>query len=274
MNRLSAIVRAMAPTRDLGGLHIGLTGGGGHLGSAMALGLAQAGARVVITGRHAEPLEEVAARALAAKYAGSVVVAVADVSNAADTERVLDVIAEPAARVDGWVNNAYNGAGGLLGKLSRSDVESSIASALTDVIMASEQVANRMKAQGGGGAIVNIASMYGMVSPQPAMYERYPAFHNPVAYGASKAGVLQFTRYAACHLAPYNIRVNAISPGPFPSDATQATDGFVDELVRRVPLGRIGEPADLVGPLVFLLSSASGFVTGHNLVVDGGWTAW
>src|ERR1700722_5501966 len=117
MNRLSAIVRAMAPTRDLGGLHIGLTGGGGHLGSAMALGLAQAGARVVITGRHAEPLEEVAARALAAKYAGSVVVAVADVSNAADTERVLDVIAEPAARVDGWVNNAYNGAGGLLGKL-------------------------------------------------------------------------------------------------------------------------------------------------------------
>jgi gluconate 5-dehydrogenase len=68
--------------------------------------------------------------------------------------------------------------------------------------------------------------------------------------------------------------VNAISPGPFPSDATQATEAFVAELARRVPLGRIGKPEDLVGPLVFLLCSASGFVTGHNLVVDGGWTAW
>jgi NAD(P)-dependent dehydrogenase (short-subunit alcohol dehydrogenase family) len=264
----------MSSTFDLSGLNIGLTGGGGHLGSAMALGLAKAGARVVITGRHPAPLEAVSARALAAKCAGTVVVAVADVSNAADTERVLDLIAGSTGQVDGWVNNAYAGAGGLLGNLSRADVETSIASALTDVIMASEQVANRMKAQGVGGAIVNIASMYGMVSPQPATYEHFPAFHNPAAYGASKAGVLQFTRYAACHLAPYNIRVNAISPGPFPSDATLASDGFVDELARRVPLGRIGEPADLVGPLVFLLSSASGFVTGHNLVVDGGWTAW
>jgi gluconate 5-dehydrogenase len=264
----------MSSTFDLGGLNVGLTGGGGHLGSAMALGLAQAGARVVITGRHAEPLEVVSARASATKCAGSIVVAVADVSSAADNDRVLDIIAEPTGRIDGWVNNAYGGAGGLLGNLSRSDVEVSIASALTDVIMGSEQVANRMKAQGCGGAIVNIASMYGMVSPQPSTYEHFPAFHNPVAYGASKAGVLQFTRYAACHLAPHNIRVNAISPGPFPSDATQASDAFVGELARRVPLGRIGEPEDLVGPLVFLLSPASSFVTGHNLVVDGGWTAW
>jgi NAD(P)-dependent dehydrogenase (short-subunit alcohol dehydrogenase family) len=274
MHRVSAIVRAMSSTFDLAGLNIGLTGGGGHLGSVMALGLAQAGARVVITGRHVEPLEAVSARALAAKYAGSVVVAVADVANAADTERVLDIVAEPAGRVDGWVNNAYGGAGGLLGTLSRSDVESSIASALTDVIMASEQVANRMKTQGSSGAIVNIASMYGIVSPQPSTYGHFPAFHNPVAYGASKAGVLQFTRYAACHLAPHNIRVNAISPGPFPSETTQTNEAFVAELARRVPLGRIGEPEDLVGPLVFLLSSASGFITGHNLVVDGGWTAW
>ena len=257
----------MTSTLDLRGMHIGLTGGGGHLGS-------DAGARVVITGRHLERLEAVAARVLAAKCSGSVVVVVADVSNAADTERVLDIVAEPAGRVDGWVNNAYGGAGGLLGALSRSDVESSVASALTDVIMATEQVANRMKAQGSGGAIVNIASMYGMVSPQPSTYEHFPAFHNPVAYGASKAGVLQFTRYAACHFAPYNIRVNAISPGPFPSDATQANEAFVAELARRVPLGRIGKPEDLVGPLVFLLCSASGFVTGHNLVVDGGRTCW
>ena len=240
----------------------------------MALGLAQAGARVVITGRHVDSLAAVAARAQALHCPGSVVTAVADASRAADTERVLELIAESTGRVDGWVNNAYSGAGGLLGTLSRSDVEASIAAALTDVIMATEQVANHMRAQGSGGSIVNISSMYGMVSPQPSTYDLFPAFHNPVAYGAAKAGVLQFTRYAACHLAADNIRVNAISPGPFPSDATQSHPAFVSELARRVPLGRVGEPEDLVGPLVFLLSPGSGFVTGHNLVVDGGWTAW
>lgn len=255
-------------------MHIGLTGGGGHLGSAMALGLAQAGARVVITGRHPESLQAVAALARDAKCVGSIDISVADASSAADTERVLDLVAEPSGRVDGWINNAYGGAGGLLGSLSRSDVEISIASALTDVIMATQQVAERMQTQDAGGSIVNISSMYGMVSPQPSTYEHFPDFHNPVAYGAAKAGVLQFTRYAACHLASHNIRVNALSPGPFPSEATQVSEGFVAELERRVPLGRIGHPDDLVGPLVFLLSSGSAFVTGHNLVVDGGWTAW
>lgn len=259
---------------DLSGLNVGITGGGGHLGSAMAHGLASAGARVIITGRHRESLDAAVRYAQESGCAGSVVAVVADASSAADTDRVLDVIASATGRVDGWVNNAYGGAGGLLGTLARTDVEISIASALTDVIMATEQVANRMKAQEGGASIVNILSMYAMVSPQPSAYEHFPRFHNPPAYGAAKSGLLQFTRYAACHLALAKIRVNAISPGPFPSHAAQADPAFVAELARRVPLGRIGEPADLVGPLVFLLSNEAGYVTGHNLVVDGGWTAW
>ena len=116
--------------------------------------------------------------------------------------------------------------------------------------------------------------MYGLVSPQPETYEAFPEYHNPPAYGAAKAGVVQFTRYAACHLAPRGIRVNSVSPGPFPRAEIRAHAGFVAELAKRVPLGRVGDAEELAGPIAFLLSRASSFVTGHDLVVDGGWTAW
>jgi gluconate 5-dehydrogenase len=116
--------------------------------------------------------------------------------------------------------------------------------------------------------------MYGSVSPQPEVYRDAPQFHNPPAYGAAKAALLQLTRYSACHLAAHGIRVNSVSPGPFPAPAVQANEAFVEELTARVPLGRIGQPGELVGAVVFLLSDAASYVTGANLPVDGGWTAW
>jgi NAD(P)-dependent dehydrogenase (short-subunit alcohol dehydrogenase family) len=99
--------------------------------------------------------------------------------------------------------------------------------------------------------------------------------NNPPHYGAAKAALLQYTRYAAVHLAAEGIRVNAISPGAFPPEATQQRDPvFADALTRKVPMGRLGKPEDLAGAVVFLASSAARFVTGANLPVDGGWTAW
>ena len=122
------------------------------------------------------------------------------------------------------------------------------------------------------GCIVNISSMYGIVSPDPANYKDAKKFANPPHYGAAKAGLIQLTRYAAVHLAKYNIRVNSISPGPFPGESVKKNSDFIKVLSKNLPLGRIGDPIELLGPVIFLLSSASSYITGENIVVDGGWT--
>jgi len=157
--------------------------------------------------------------------------------------------------------------------LTRAAVDSTLSGGLTNLMLATQATAARMRVRH-AGSIVNVASMYGMVSPQPELYRDHPQYHNPAAYGAAKAGVIQFTRYTACHLAGSGIRVNCLSPGPFPRDEVRNDAAFAERLCERVPLGRVGSPEEIVGPALFLLSDASSYVTGHNLVVDGGWSAW
>jgi NAD(P)-dependent dehydrogenase (short-subunit alcohol dehydrogenase family) len=122
----------------------------------------------------------------------------------------------------------------------------------------------------GGGSIVNIGSLYASIAPEPRFYDHLPGFVKPAAYGASKAGVVQLTRYFARLWGPHGVRVNAISPGGV---AGGQDERFLAKYTARVPLGRMAEPADLGGPLVFLASDASRYVTGHELRVDGGFTA-
>jgi len=134
-------------------------------------------------------------------------------------------------------------------------------------------VAEKMKARG-SGSIVIFSSMYGVVSPDPRIY-RWSMTPNPIDYGTTKAAILQMSRYFAVHYGPSGVRFNAITPGPFPNPTIKKTQPeFIQELNKKTPLNRVGINHEIVGPTLFLLTDSASFVTGHNLVVDGGWTAW
>ena len=125
-----------------------------------------------------------------------------------------------------------------------------------------------------GGSIINYSSMYGLVSPDLRIYGEDNPQKNPPNYGAAKAGVAQLTRYAAGALAKYGIRVNSVTPGPFPAPGNDTDREFMSALSSKTMLGRYGKNYEMAGAVLLLASDASSFMTGANIVVDGGWTAW
>ncbi len=257
---------------DVRGRVIGITGAAGHLGSAMSQQLVAAGAIVLAFGRTRQHLDELVQRC--AGQAGTALPFVGDVRDDESVQRAVDTLIDRYGRLDGWVNNATApSGGGRFGSLTREGLDLA-ASGLTDVMMATQTAAYAMIRLGRPGAIIQVSSMYGLVSPAPAVYADLPEQHNPPAYGAVKAGILQFTRYAGVHLAPHGIRVNAVTPGAFPKPAVQHHEPFIGRLAERIPLGRIGRAREVAGAVHFLLSDAASYMTGGNIVVDGGWTAW
>ena len=124
--------------------------------------------------------------------------------------------------------------------------------------------------QQGGGTIINLASIYGGVAPDFSMYEG-TEMTMPAAYSAIKGGIIALTKYIATYYARYQVRANVISPGGIFDNQQQA---FVEKYSEKTPLGRMGTPFDVAGAVVFLASDASSYITGQNLIIDGGWTAW
>jgi len=255
---------------SLAGCGVCVTGAAGHLGQAMTASLLNAGASVVAVGRHRDGLEDL--RSKNSKHGAQLELCAGDVGNRSTFDAAIEIFDRIGVPLRGWVNNAYAGQSSQFVSLSREPVQETIESALTNAMLLTDWAGTAMSSQ--GGAIVNVASMYGVVSPQPRVYDHADEMRSSPAYGAAKAGLIQFTRYAAVHFGPVGVRVNTLTPGPFPNSSVRKDTQFVAELEARTPLGRVGDPQEVGGAIVFLLSSASSFMTGQQLIVDGGWTAW
>lgn len=253
-----------------------LTGASGHFGRVLAEGLAVSGARVILAGRTRSNLDAVSERLAEKGYESDVLEL--EVGNNESHRKAIDYIGASIGRLDGIVNNAYSGRVGNLDTITGEDFENACMQNLSGPFGIVQAALPLLEAasgtHNGGSSVVNISSMYGRVSPDPRIYGD-TGNNNPVHYGATKAGMIQMTRYLACHLADRGIRVNSVSPGAFPpSDIKINSPKFHDRLVDKVPMHRIGDPEEIVGPVMFFLSSMSSYVTGADLPVDGGWTAW
>jgi NAD(P)-dependent dehydrogenase (short-subunit alcohol dehydrogenase family) len=253
-----------------------LTGATGHLGRPMAKALASAGAHVVLSGRNQNALDAFAEELKSAGLNAST--ACFDLTDEAAVRRHIGLIGERHGRLDVLVNNASPSKPGTIESATSADFDQlyrvNVVAAFELLQAATPLLKEAGSRTPGGASVINIASMYGTVSPDPSIYGTSGA-NNPPYYGAAKAALIQFTRYAACHLGAQRIRVNSISPGPFPDAKYLERDAaFHGQLKAKNPMHRTGDPAELKGPLLFLASDASSYVTGVNLAVDGGWTAW
>ena len=259
-----------APTSlfSLAGQVILLTGGYGHLGRAIGAGPAAQGAKVVVLGRN----EDAFKAAFAELATNSDIHFIAcDVASTASVEAAVAASRAAHGLPGVLINNAFYSKGNQPENLTDEEFALGLDGSLGSTYRCIRAVIPQLRERG-AGKIINVASMYGVVAPDFGAYEATPQFTNPPHYGAAKAGVIQLTRYFASYLGKENIQVNCVTPGAFPSEAVQAHPEFMAELTQRIPLGRIGQPEDLQGAFGFLSSRASDFVTGHNLVVDGGWT--
>jgi len=258
---------------SLSGRNVLLTGASGYLGTAMAWSLAKCGANILINSRsnkHSEKLvQDLRNKGLLAEKA------VFDVTNQSEVDSFF--LGRGSEPLHCLINNAYGGSGGSI-ECSNADayaksVDVGLISAHRLLIASLSGLRDSVNMVG-DASVINIASMYGMVSPDLRIYDTAER-SNPPFYGATKAALIQWTRYAACEFGSEGIRVNSISPGAFPSQSVQENEpDFINRLERKIPMGRIGQADEVCGSVIFLASKASAYVNGANITVDGGWTAW
>jgi NAD(P)-dependent dehydrogenase (short-subunit alcohol dehydrogenase family) len=248
---------------------IWIFGGAGHLGQATVKMIRSAGAKVLCIDleKRAETFIQ------SARLDPDVVPASLDVRDGESVKQFVSEQIKIHGVPHGMVNLTVASTAKTMEDLTESDFDFVNHGGLTSTFILSREIGSEM-VKAGGGSIILFSSMYGMVSPYPEVYKT-PMAKNPIEYGVGKAGIIQMTRYLAVTWGKSNVRCNCISPGPFPNFKVQKDNPeFIERLAQKSPLGRIGNPEEIAGAVAFLLSDASSYITGHNLVVDGGWTCW
>jgi len=259
----------MVQTFDLSGKTILITGGYGYLGKAVTESLVHHGGTVFVLARTEEKYDK--AFHDHKEYGKSLFFTECDISDTESIKKAFKNVNKQAGGIDVLINNAVYLSG--QDPLTMSDEEwyTGIDGTLSSVFRCIREVIPYLR-ESSAPRIINVSSMYGMVSPDFDVYKDHPEFLNPPHYGAAKAGVIQLSKYYAGYLGNEGITVNTVTPGPFPPDSIQQESSFTKNLANNTLLKRIGKPEELAGAFVFLASNASSYITGQNIVVDGGWT--
>ncbi len=240
-----------------------VTGAGRGLGQAGALALARAGAHVALVSRTRSQLEETAAAV--ERLGRKALVAIADIRSAGEIDAAVQTVVEVFGRIDILFNNAGTNVRKAVVEMTDADWHTIIDTNVKGIFLVARAVARQMIAQE-SGRIINMSSM-SAVTPE----------RDKVVYASSKGAVMQFTKGLALELAPYGITVNAIAPGymmtPLVKGYLEADAERYKRILQRIALGRIGQPEEIGGALVFLASDAARYITGATIAIDGGWTA-
>ena len=242
-----------------------VTGGCGLIGREIAKGLADFGSMVYVADIDKKKATYLL-KGTRIKYI------YLDATSVDSIKKAMDSIVQERGRIDILVNASYPRTkdwGLELEKVSFESWKSNVNDHLGGYFLCC-QIAGKIMKRQKGGIIINLASIYGMVGPDFTIYKGTD-MTMPAPYSAIKGGIVNLTKYFATYYAKYNIRVNSISPGGIFDNQHPS---FVKKYIQKTPLGRMGNPEDIAGTVIYLASDASLYVTGSNLVVDGGWTAW
>jgi len=247
-----------------------VTGATGWLGAAMSRALAEAGARVAVTSRDRQQAID-----FAATLPGSGHIGFAFSQDDTDTiPAFVSQVVDALGQVDILVNNAYGGTAPDIDDATAEDFDRAYHTGVTAYFLLAREVANHLRSRQAPGSIINIGSMYGVVASYPDTYADLPV-NSPPNYHGLKGGIIHLTRHLAVYWAKDNIRVNVLCPGAFPSPKVrESMPDFVQRLAQKVPMGRMGDPHELKGLVLLLASDAGSYLTGQQILVDGGWTSW